>query len=85
MNVIDPETGVDVIRMQLVKEIQIDEEGKISYTFRPSSPLCPIAIPLALDIIKAIKEIPGISGQDVTVIDYVQSDLLNDILKIALE
>ncbi len=83
--VIDPETGIDVIRMRLVQEIQFDQAGKISYVFRPSSPLCPIAVPLALGIIDAIKEVPGIPGQQITVKDYVQSEQLNEILKTIVE
>ena len=85
MGVIDPVTGADVIRMRLVQNIHIDAEGKASYTFRPSSPLCPIAVPLALAIIQAIHEVPGISGQQVTVVDYVQADELNAGLKTLLE
>ena len=83
--VIDPETGIDVIRMRLVQEIQFDQAGKIYYVFRPSSPLCPIAVPLALGIIDAIKEVPGITGQQITVKDYVQSEQLNEILKTIVE
>ena len=85
MGVIDPETGVDVIRMRLVQDILIDETGKVTYTFRPSSPLCPIAVPLALGIMQAIAEVPGISGQSITVVDYIQAEQLNDILKSVLE
>lgn len=83
--VIDPETNIDVMKMRLVQDIEIDQDGKISYVFRPSSPLCPIAVPLALGIIDAIKEVPGITGQQVTVKDYVQSDQLNEILKTIVE
>jgi metal-sulfur cluster biosynthetic enzyme len=79
--VIDPETGIDVMRMHLVLDIEIDPDGKISYVFKPSSPLCPIAVPLALGIIDAIKEVPGITGQQITVKDYSQADQLNEILK----
>lgn len=82
--VIDPETGIDVMRMHLVQEIQIEPDGKISYVFRPSSPLCPIAVPLALGIIDAIKEVPGITGQQITVKDYSQADQLNEILRTLL-
>lgn len=83
--VIDPETGADVMRMRLVQDIQMDPEGNISYTFRPSSPLCPIAVPLVLSIIQAINEVAGINKQKVNVIDYVQADELNEILKSILE
>jgi len=82
--VIDPETGVDVMRMKLVQEISIDENRRIAYKFRPSSPLCPIAIPLVMDIIHAIREVHEISGQDVTVVDYVQAEELNQMLKSVL-
>ena len=85
MGVIDPETGVDVIRMRLVQDILMDETGKVTYTFRPSSPLCPIAVPLALGIMQAIAEVPGVSGQSITVVDYIQAEQLNDILKSVLE
>jgi len=83
--VIDPETGADVIRMKLVLGLEIDEKGKATYTFRPSSPLCPIAVPLAVMIIQAIGEVKGITGQRMTVVDYVEADKLNEILRSVLE
>ncbi|HML40977.1 MAG TPA: iron-sulfur cluster assembly protein [Bellilinea sp.] len=79
--VVDPETGENVIRMQLVQNLQISDDGKVTYTFRPSSPLCPIAVPLALMIITAVGEVSGVTGQNMTVIDYVEADKLNEILK----
>jgi len=79
--VIDPETGSDVIKMRLVQDIEIDSTGIMTYVFRPSSPLCPIAVPLILGIIDAIKEVPGITMQDITVKDYIQAEQLNEILK----
>lgn len=85
LSVIDPETGVDVIRMRLVQDIQVSEAGKVSYIFRSSSPLCPIAVPLALGIIEAITDVPGVTGQSINVVDYVQADDLNEILKGMLE
>ena len=83
--VIDPETGVDVIHMRLVQDLEITEDGKATYIFRPSSPLCPIAVQLALGIIQAVRDVPGISGQSITVVDYVQADELNAILKTIVE
>jgi metal-sulfur cluster biosynthetic enzyme len=83
--VIDPETGADVIRMRLVLDLAIDEKGKVTYTFRPSSPLCPIAVPLTVMIIQAIGEVEGITGQSITVVDYVEADKLNEILRSVLE
>jgi metal-sulfur cluster biosynthetic enzyme len=82
--VLDPETGVDVVRMKLVMDLAIDENGKASYIFRPSSPLCPIAVPLAMMIIQAIKGVEGITGQSITVVDYVEAEKLNELLRSVL-
>lgn len=83
--VIDPETGADVIRMQLVQSLQVDETGRISYVFRPSSPLCPLAVPLSVAIIQAINQVPGVTKQSIKVVDYDQADLLTELLNSVLE
>ena len=83
--VIDPETNVDVIRMKLIQDLQVDDALKVSYVFRPSSPLCPLAVPLALEIIQTIREVQEISGQNITVVDYVQAEELNKMLKDLLD
>jgi metal-sulfur cluster biosynthetic enzyme len=78
--VIDPETGASVMRMRLVQELTVTEDGSVSYTFRPSSPICPIALPLVMEIIEAVKATPGIQHQEVTVVDYAGAKELNRIL-----
>ena len=83
--VLDPETGVDVVRMKLVMDLTIDENGKATYIFRPSSPLCPIAVPLAMMIIQAINQVEGITGQSITVVDYVEAEKLNEVLRSILK
>jgi len=80
-SVIDPETGVDVIRMRLIQNLRVDDEGKVSYQFRPSSPLCPIAVPIALTMIQAVSEVEGVEKQDMTVVDYIEADKLNQLIK----
>jgi metal-sulfur cluster biosynthetic enzyme len=79
--VIDPETGADVIRMRLVLNLKIHDDGTAEYVFRPSSPLCPIALTLIMQIIEVIKSVEGIIDQKVTVVDYTGADELNAILE----
>jgi metal-sulfur cluster biosynthetic enzyme len=81
MTVIDPETNTDVIRMRLVQDLTVDTSGRVTYIFRPSSPLCPIAVPLALSILHAIGEVAGVTAQQMTVVDYIAADELNEIIK----
>ena len=78
--VIDPETEADVIRMRLVLDLKIHQDGTVEYIFRPSSPLCPIALTLVMSIIEAVKAVDGVMNQKVTVVDYVGADELNKIL-----
>ncbi len=79
--VIDPETGVDIVRMRLIEDLAVDEAGRVTYTFRPSSPLCPIAVPLAIEIRRAVREVPGVKGPTMRVEGYVRSDELNALLQ----
>jgi metal-sulfur cluster biosynthetic enzyme len=78
--VIDPETDVDVVRMRLVEGLQVDEGGFVRYTFRPSSPFCPIAVYLAVQIKKAVAEVPGVSGQRITIEGYIAAYELTELL-----
>jgi metal-sulfur cluster biosynthetic enzyme len=65
----------------LIENLQVDERGRASYTFRPSSPLCPIAVPLAIEIRRAVRETPGVTGQGVRVEGYVRGDELTALLR----
>ncbi len=78
--VIDPETGVDVVKMRLVERLQISDEGHVAFTFRPSSPFCPMGLFLAQAIKTAVAAVPGVTGQTITVTDHIQADELNRLL-----
>jgi metal-sulfur cluster biosynthetic enzyme len=80
--VIDPETGVDVIRMRLIENLWVDgDSGRVRYSFRPSSPLCPLAVTLVLNIREALAEVPGVSEQEIEVVGYVGAEELNAMLR----
>jgi metal-sulfur cluster biosynthetic enzyme len=82
--VMDPETGVDVMRMRVIEDLTVDEAGRVTCKFRPSSPFCPIAVPLSLDIQHAIAEVTGVTSQDVEVVGFALSEELTDWLRQAL-
>jgi metal-sulfur cluster biosynthetic enzyme len=71
--------------MRLVEDLVVDDEGQVSYTFHPSSPLCPIAVPLLHMIQLAVAEVPGVTAQNVKVIGFTLADELTEWLKQALE
>ncbi len=78
--VIDPETGADVIRMKLVDNLAVGEDGQVAYTFRPSSPLCPIAVYLVMQIKEAVAGVKGVVRQTVTVENYVEAEALTALI-----
>lgn len=81
-HVIDPETGVDVMRMRLIEDLTVDaRSGSVSYKFRPSSPLCPLAVHLALSIRQAVAQVPGVAEQQIEVVGYVGAEALNILLE----
>lgn len=83
--VIDPETGVDVVRMRLIEDLVVDERGKVTYKFRPSSALCPLAVPLAQAIQGAVAEVPGVTAQGFQIVGYILAEELTALIQEALD
>ena len=79
--VIDPETGADVVEMQLVEDLTVDDRGCVAYRFRPSSPVCPLAVTLALAIQNAVSEVDGVADQELEVVGFVQAEALTALLR----
>lgn len=78
--VIDPETGADVVRMKLIENLLVDATGQVSYTIRPSSPLCPIAVYLAVQVKMTVASVPGVTAQKITVTNYIQFEKLTELI-----
>jgi metal-sulfur cluster biosynthetic enzyme len=78
--VIDPETNADVIRMRLIKDLNVHPGGLVSYTFQPSSPLCPIAVFLATQIKQAVAEVAGVTAQEIKVEGYIAEEELTKLI-----
>ncbi|MBN2388627.1 MAG: DUF59 domain-containing protein [Anaerolineales bacterium] len=83
--VIDPETGVDVVRMRLIEDLTVDDQGHVAYKFHPSSPFCPIAVPLADAIRRAVDEVEGVGTQDLEIVGYVMSEELTALIREAMD
>ncbi|MEZ0361061.1 MAG: iron-sulfur cluster assembly protein [Hydrogenobacter sp.] len=40
--VIDPHTGLDIVSMNMVKEVRSIGEGEVKIVIKPTSPFCPV-------------------------------------------
>jgi metal-sulfur cluster biosynthetic enzyme len=59
--VIDPETGLTFAEMQLIANVKEEEPGLVKVDFIPSSPFCPIAFKLAMDVKNAASKVAGVN------------------------
>lgn len=58
--IVDPETGLTFAEMQLIADVKEDETGIVKVDFIPSSPFCPIAFKLAMDVKNAALNVAGV-------------------------
>ena len=83
--VIDPETGMDVVEMELIKELSATEEGEVRLKFRPSSFVCPLAFQLATQIWENVQEVEGVKNLRLEVVDCLWAEQINQLLREAGE
>ena len=65
---IDPETGVDVVTMKMIKAVAIDAAGNVKIKFQPTTPFCPMISYLVEQIEKAAKKARGANRINVEVV-----------------
>jgi len=73
------------VRMHLIEDLTVNEHGQVWYKFRPSSALCPIAVPLAVMIRSAVASVPGVKAQEMEIVGHVQAAELMKLLNAWIE
>jgi len=58
--VVDPETGLTFGEMKMITNVKEEELGVVHVDFIPSSPFCPIAFKLAMDVKNAAMKVAGV-------------------------
>ena len=82
--IIDPGTGLDILRMGLVKHTRLEKADKgyrAILTFRPSSPVCPMAFKLAWEIKQSARSVKDIESAQIKVEGYNRAAELEAILE----
>jgi metal-sulfur cluster biosynthetic enzyme len=74
--IIDPETGLNIVRMDLIHNLRVTEDGEVSLVFRPSSPVCPMAYSLANSIKKKIESLKDVRSIRISVENFNNADHL---------
>jgi metal-sulfur cluster biosynthetic enzyme len=79
-DVIDPETGLSIMRMDLIHGLQVDDDGYVNLVFRPSSPVCPMAYTLANSIKCKIQDLDWVTSISIKVENFTRSEHLEGLL-----
>ncbi len=58
----DPEIPVDIYELGLIYEIEISDEGQATVTMTLTSPMCPVAETLPLEVEQRVKGVDGIAN-----------------------
>lgn len=74
--VMDPETGLNIMRMDLIHDLRVTDEGEVSLVFRPSSPVCPMAYSLAYSIKKKIASLKDVKSIRIAVENFQNAERL---------
>jgi len=78
--IIDPHTNISVYDMGLISELMVGLDS-VSLTFRPTSPFCPLAMQLAMNIKRSMHDLDGVKKVRVTVVGHYQEDNINKALE----
>ena len=66
--VYDPEIPVDIYELGLIYDITVDESAAVKITMTLTSPMCPVAETLPVEVKDKIEALPGVQGTEVDVI-----------------
>jgi ATP-binding protein involved in chromosome partitioning len=61
----DPDLGRDVVSLGMIKELAVDQGGRVSFTFELTTPACPVRDRFKSQAQDAVGAIPGVTGVDV--------------------
>jgi len=76
-NVVDPETGLTFGQMNMITSVKETEPGVVQIEFVPSSPFCPIAFKLAMDVKNAAAKVEGVKRAIVHCRGHTMEEAIN--------
>lgn len=67
--VVDPEIGMSVVDLGMIREVVLDKEGKVEIKMVLTTPFCPLASMLTEQVQQAAAAVPGVKSAKVTLLD----------------
>lgn len=66
--VFDPEIPVDIYELGLIYEIEINDDGIVKLTMTLTTPMCPVADSLPLEVQEKILQVEGVNDVDLRLV-----------------
>ena len=64
----DPEIPVDIYELGLIYEIDVADEGQTTVTMTLTSPMCPVAETLPLEVEEKVRSVEGVTKVDLELV-----------------
>ncbi|WP_423792241.1 metal-sulfur cluster assembly factor [Methanocaldococcus indicus] len=78
--VADPHMGISIVDMGLVKDVEVDEEGNVSFKIIPTNPACMSILGMAMQAKDVVKSLDGVKKVEVKVEGHMLEEDINKIL-----
>ena len=66
--VYDPEIPTDIYELGLIYDIDIQEDGRVAIKMTLTSPMCPVAESLPMEVQEKVSQVEGVSDVDLQVV-----------------
>jgi ATP-binding protein involved in chromosome partitioning len=63
--IIDPDLGRDVVSLGMIKDLRIDGDGEVAFTFELTTPACPVRDRFRNQAEQIVRALPGVSAVEV--------------------
>lgn len=82
----DPEIPVDIFELGLIYEVAIDDNNNVKIKMTLTSPMCPAAQSLPLEVEEKIKSIPQVNDVKVEIVwnPPWNKDMMSEVAKLEL-
>jgi len=75
--IVDLETGLTLGEMKMIRLVKETEHGVVRVDFTPTSPVCPMAVKLAVEIKDKAENIEGVNKASVYVRGHIMENEIN--------
>lgn len=85
--VYDPEIPVDIWELGLIYSLEINDEGKVTITMTLTSPACPVAESLPMEVQEKLLALPFVNDVELTLVwnPAWSKDRMSDVARMALD